>query len=343
MKISVIIPVWNAENTIARAIDSALHQEFVESFEVVVVNDGSTDGTSRLLAGYGARVRVLNQKRRGPAAGRNAGVRASRGQYIAFLDADDIWLPDKLSKMVPVLDSQPGCVLVYSDVIQVDKTGRIKESFYVPKELSHAPSLEEMLSSYCWPILPSATVMRRSTFDLCGGFCEEFGKGYGNEDNYLWLLVRECGIFWYLPEPLALYTARTPRENFGKRVEYLREDNAENSTNELATLLESCIIGDRTLARLVEKRYGPQSETFSRMARREQVATLTYLALLAMNDSQYSRARFIYRAALRLKELRSKNGVRFLCTLLPWWITRLIETLVPARLFRTLFGPPLET
>src|SRR5579863_2411026 len=96
--VSVIIPVFNGADTIAAAIDSALAQEFGGVLEVIVVNDGSTDATSSVLDAYRGHVTVLDRDNRGPAAARNAGVRASHGEYVAFLDADDIWMSGKLEK-----------------------------------------------------------------------------------------------------------------------------------------------------------------------------------------------------------------------------------------------------
>ena len=91
--VSAIIPVFNGEATVAAAIDSALAQEFDGEVEVIVVNDGSTDATSSVLEAYRGRMTVVDRVNGGPAVARNAGVRASRGEYVAFLDADDIWMP----------------------------------------------------------------------------------------------------------------------------------------------------------------------------------------------------------------------------------------------------------
>src|ERR1700736_4120167 len=95
-KVSVIIPVRNGADTIARAIDSALAQDYEGSFEVVVANDGSTDRTAEILSGYGDRIKVATLEPSGVSAARNAAVNVARGEYIAFLDADDDWLPGKL-------------------------------------------------------------------------------------------------------------------------------------------------------------------------------------------------------------------------------------------------------
>src|ERR1700740_3502767 len=92
IKVSVIIPAYNNESTIERAIDSVLTQDF-DRFEVIVIDDGSTDSTGHLLAHYGAQIQVLRQANRGAAAARNLAARGARGEYLAFLDADDEWLP----------------------------------------------------------------------------------------------------------------------------------------------------------------------------------------------------------------------------------------------------------
>jgi glycosyltransferase involved in cell wall biosynthesis len=92
MKVSVVIPVYNGEGTIAEALDSVFAQRFQDSFEVIVVNDGSTDGTRALLGKYGDRIRVIDQENAGIAAARNAAIRAAAGEYIALLDADDTWM-----------------------------------------------------------------------------------------------------------------------------------------------------------------------------------------------------------------------------------------------------------
>ncbi|MFZ0888814.1 MAG: glycosyltransferase [Candidatus Binataceae bacterium] len=198
-RVSAIIPVYNGEATIAQAIDSALAQRFDGAMEVVAVNDGSTDSTAAILEGYGSRIKVVTQPNRGLAAARNAGVAASSGAYLAFLDADDMWLPDYLAKNRAALDKNPKAVLAFADIIAVDATGaRIEHP-----PVGCVPTMDDLLRRWSG-IIPSAVVMRRSAFDLCGGFCEEF-RGLGYEDDYMWLVARERGEFEYVPEPLAIY------------------------------------------------------------------------------------------------------------------------------------------
>ncbi len=94
--ISCIVPVWNRERFVAETLDSILAQTY-RPIEVIVVDDGSTDGTPQVLAGYGDRITTLRQENAGPGPARNTGIRAARGEFLAFLDSDDLWLPEKLA------------------------------------------------------------------------------------------------------------------------------------------------------------------------------------------------------------------------------------------------------
>src|SRR6266481_4406279 len=110
--VSVIIPVFNGAARVGRAIESVFAQRYDGAVEIVVVDDGSTDGTRAALAQYGGRIIVVADENRGAAAARNAAVRASRGEYIALLDDDDVWLPDKLARTVAALERDPQSVVV---------------------------------------------------------------------------------------------------------------------------------------------------------------------------------------------------------------------------------------
>src|SRR5439155_1711594 len=112
--VSVIVPCHNGARFLAEALDSALAQTHPAT-EVIVVDDGSVDDTPAVLTRYAGRVRLLRQSRnRGPSAARNVGLRVARGEYIAFLDADDRFLPDKVARQAAVLDARPEVGLVYS-------------------------------------------------------------------------------------------------------------------------------------------------------------------------------------------------------------------------------------
>jgi glycosyltransferase involved in cell wall biosynthesis len=120
--VSTIIPVFNGSVTLAAAIDSALSQCF-QGQEVIVVNDGSTDATSKIIASYGSKIRAIDQSRRGSSAARNAGASVAGGEYFAFLDADDLWLEGRLAKSCAALDMNANAVLAFSDLIPMNDGG----------------------------------------------------------------------------------------------------------------------------------------------------------------------------------------------------------------------------
>ena len=171
-RVSAIIPVYNGAATIVEAIDSALAQSY-PSLEVIVVNDGSTDATAEVLRRYAERVKVIDQANGGIAAARNAGVAMANSEYLAFLDADDIWTPAMIERTVTALDGSPDCVLAFTNCAVIDSDGRDLDSALIGAGVDHAPTLGEMLSQL-WPIMPSAVVMRRVAFEVCGGFSRNF-------------------------------------------------------------------------------------------------------------------------------------------------------------------------
>lgn len=216
MKVSVIIPTYNDEGTIAAAVESALAQRFDGAFEVIVVNDGSNDGTRAELLKFGDRIHLIDQANAGVAVARNVGIAAAAGEYIGLLDGDDTFTEDKLSKTVAVLDRNPSCVAVFSNIVEVDGAGR-EISRYVSPEFAHPPTMDEMLERP-WPFLPSALVIRRETLAAVGGFPSDFKADYyGGEDTFTMLLVRERGAVLYVPETLARRRLRDSREHYANR------------------------------------------------------------------------------------------------------------------------------
>src|SRR6516164_2276083 len=158
-RVDVVIPVYNSAATVAESVESALGQTFTD-FEIIAVDDGSTDTSAEVLSRYGARIRVLAQSNRGLSAARNAGVRLGTAEYVAFLDADDIWEPEMLKRTVAALDRLPHSVLAYTDVTVVDSSGRSLNATLVSNSLGRAPQLDDLFVRL-WPIMPSAVVMRR--------------------------------------------------------------------------------------------------------------------------------------------------------------------------------------
>src|SRR5256886_1068507 len=129
--VSVVMPAYNVAWCVGRAVDSVLAQDF-RPWELIVVNDGSTDGTGGLLERYGAAITVINQENRGMSAARNAGIRRARGTYVAFLDADDWWLAGKLSRQVELMRGRPEIGFSSTTVRVEDDDGRLLNLWRCP-------------------------------------------------------------------------------------------------------------------------------------------------------------------------------------------------------------------
>jgi glycosyltransferase involved in cell wall biosynthesis len=250
--VSTIIPVFNGSETLAGAIDSALAQHFREQ-QVIVVNDGSTDATSEIVASYGSKIHVIEQSRRGLSAARNAGARLAGGEYCAFLDADDVWLQGRLTKTCARLDANAGAALAFSDVTPMNGAGQQGE----PWAVGRPPSLGDLQTHGCG-IYPSAVTMRRSVYEACGGFDEKLPK---LADQYLWMLARERGEFEYIAEPLAIYR-----------------------TTDFCLLADKYLAGFSPFARAVRQRYGNRARPLVRDFRRVFASSLLTRAARELDD-----------------------------------------------------------
>jgi len=138
--VSVIIPAYNGAAFLPEAIDSVLAQDY-EPLEILVVDDGSTDDTHDVLRPYAPRIRYFYQENRGPSAARNLGIERARGDLIAFLDADDRWLPGKLAAQVAALGTQSAAALVHTDVLFWDPTRGSRERPRRPRRHEYVGAL----------------------------------------------------------------------------------------------------------------------------------------------------------------------------------------------------------
>jgi glycosyltransferase involved in cell wall biosynthesis len=174
-QVSVIIPTYNRGWILKEAIDSVLTQDY-KDFELIVVDDGSTDNTSEILASYGNGIRVLFQENKGVSAARNRGIAEASGQFIAFIDSDDLWLPQKLSTQVEFFNQTPDALICQTEEVWIRKGKRVnpKMRHKKPSGMIFEPSLELCLVS------PSAVMIRRVLFDRVGAFdvtlpaCEDY-------------------------------------------------------------------------------------------------------------------------------------------------------------------------
>lgn len=192
MRVSVIIPLYNKAPYVRRALDSVAAQTF-DDFELIVVDDGSQDEGARIVEEYGdARIRLIKQRNAGPGAARNRGIKEARGELLAFLDADDEWMPPYLEESVRLLDEcGPGVACVTSGYVQMP-SGESTERKWRARGLTEGiqrltdetpVSLAIFMLAY---MSPCSTVSRADAVRRWGGFYERERCLYA-EDAFLWL------------------------------------------------------------------------------------------------------------------------------------------------------------
>lgn len=165
-QISVIVPVFNCEAYLGEAIESILNQTRPPS-EIIVVDDGSTDSSATVARGFGSRIRYEWQENAGVATARNKGIERAQGEYLAFLDSDDLWTPRKLELQGAVLDTQPDVFFVTGMIkqfISPDVEPAVAARYQCPSQPVFAPS-------------PGVLLARKSLFQHAGGFAEQSSVG----------------------------------------------------------------------------------------------------------------------------------------------------------------------
>jgi glycosyltransferase involved in cell wall biosynthesis len=236
IKISVVIPAYNAERYIAKAIESCLSQTYAPH-EIIVIDDASTDGTAAIAESFPPLVRVIRlAENMGVSVARNRGVQASTGNWLAFLDADDWFLPEKLESQMRCSLENPHAVLIYTGyrMIGIDGSESYGQFFW-PREL--------------WPMLRyrnlfhlSSVLLRRDAFDSVAGFDPAFRIV---QDWDLWLRLAALYFvksFAALPEPLVVYR-RVAGSLSSSAIRYFYE--------RVPAINSSCLLGTAGLSRLL--------------------------------------------------------------------------------------------
>lgn len=216
VRVSVVIPVYNAGESLREAVQSALMQS-CSSVEIILVDDGSTDPmTQAIIRSFGRKVRVVRQPNAGPAAARNLGIRHSCGEWIAFLDQDDLWMPEKIATQLKVAETT-GADIVYTNARNFGELQRVSELRLTPDQMPSGDVFESLLLDN---MLTMAGVMvRASLFQTAGGFRSEVD---GVDDWDMWLRAAAAGAkFAAVPEPLTLY--RWHSASLSKRHEQMKE------------------------------------------------------------------------------------------------------------------------
>lgn len=196
-KVSVIIPTYNRARYICRAINSVLDQTFTDH-EIIVVDDGSTDNTRELLAQYDGKIVYIPQTNQGISESRNRGIRAARGEYIAFLDSDDVWISEKLAIQVDLLDHNEKLGIVCSKMTIFDEAGNQRGTKPEERTGKNFKELVEIGGD-----LPTSTVMtRKACFDKVGVFDKTLPP---MEDFEMWVRIASQYDIYMLPEKVLAY------------------------------------------------------------------------------------------------------------------------------------------
>lgn len=196
VEVSVIIPTYNRGWILKESIDSVFSQTF-DAYELIVVDDGSDDNTSEILDSYGNKLRIIRQANQGVSAARNRGIIASSGEFIALLDSDDLWLPEKLDRQMSFFRNNPDAVICQTQEIWI-RNGKKVNPCKHHKKLSgmiFEPSLNLCLVS------PSAVMFKRELLDMVGFFDESFPAC---EDYDLWLRVSLAYPVYLIDEALII-------------------------------------------------------------------------------------------------------------------------------------------
>jgi len=195
--VSVIIPTFNRSTMVVEAVDSVLAQSY-QPLEIIVVDDGSTDDTGVCLTGYGQRIKVIRRSlNSGVSAARNCGIRQNSGSYVALLDSDDLWLPDKIERQMDFFFTHPEAMICQTEETWIRRGKRVNPKH---KHRKYSGSI----FSHCLPLCivsPSAVMFKRELISQVGLFDEQLPAC---EDYDLWLRIAAHHPIFLLEEPLII-------------------------------------------------------------------------------------------------------------------------------------------
>ncbi|MFI5252434.1 MAG: glycosyltransferase family 2 protein [Bacteroidota bacterium] len=215
-KVSVIIPMFNAERFLRSAVESVLGQTFAD-FECIIIDDGSTDSSEQIIRSYhDSRIKLLrNSNNLGITKSLNKGISESIGKYICRMDADDMCVPDRLLKQVTYLDSHLDVAVVGSWVILIDTQGRNIGTEQYPG--SSADIMNQIFTHN--PFAHSSVMIRRTVLDICGNYSANF---LHNEDYDLWLRIAARFPVANIEEPLIMRRIHESNVTVMKETELVR-------------------------------------------------------------------------------------------------------------------------
>jgi len=217
--------VYNAEKYLHEAIESILNQTFTE-FEFIIVNDGSTDTSLKIIESYkDERIVIINQKNTGLPKALNKGIDKSKSNFIARMDADDISLSERLERQYAFLMGNPGCVIVGSNAILIDMNGNY---IYTTSNKTSDNEIKKGLPDTS--LLHPSVMFKKNIFYSAGKYCESMLKG---QDYVLFNRMAKFGEFYNIKEPLIKYravpTANSVKKKLGKRYSMIQQSAIRNN------------------------------------------------------------------------------------------------------------------
>lgn len=220
--VSVVIPVFNSENTIALTIESVINQTY-SHFEIVLVDDGSTDKSSVIMSRFMSQVKIIHQENLGVSLARNTGWKASQGSLIAFIDSDDLWLPNKLEEQVNLIQVDSSLGFVFCDAYVEDEISGNTSIWRALKESFSSDDFLENPGIALIPVASGTLLIRRSILEAVGGFDE------GLSVSADWDLARrlsDISTSRQIHKPLMTYFIRENSMSRSKVSYYIKDNNA---------------------------------------------------------------------------------------------------------------------
>jgi len=205
-KVSVIIPAFNAAAFLKEAIDSILQQTY-KDIEIIVVDDGSTDNTRSIVESFGDRIIYIHQQNSGHAIARNTGLKRATGRYFAFLDSDDVWLPEKIKRQVKILEANADAGIVHCDIVKVDLEGNEIKKYPRKIKYFHGNMFPYILTRR-GHIATSSAIFKKECIERCG-YLDETVREWGSEDREFWLRLCKHFKVEYIDKPLVKYRLRS--------------------------------------------------------------------------------------------------------------------------------------
>ena len=244
-KVSVIIPTYNFEKLIGETVSSVLAQNY-DNIEVIVIDDGSTDHTKEVLNRFGDQIKYIYQNNQGESTARNCGIRQAQGQYLIFLDADDLLAPQTIQKSVDALTANPGYKVVFGqqDTFTVKESKKIR--FNTTKAFHSGDQFPQIVRGIS--LIPGQFLLDRACLEEIGNFAEDLMFG---EDWEFLLRLSKNYHFFYIPEIFAHKREHAAMQTFSKNrpdIVELRKGILKNTFGPDAELIERRFLNRRIYA-----------------------------------------------------------------------------------------------